>query len=132
MPMFARYEMRHDYLCVEVTGEFSIAAALRQFTEMMEWISGKDVRRMLVDGRELKGNLSTLDRYEYGAFVAAEITRFSGAGKIGNLRLAYVVATSMLDKDRLVQTVARNRGVAVVATDNMNEGLRWLSVGSAG
>jgi len=126
-----RYEMRHDYLYAEVSGLFSLAEAFRTFTETMEWIGGKDVRRILVDARALKGSPSTVDLYEYGTFVASEIARFSAAGKIGHVRLAYVTLGSMLDKDRLAQTAASNRGAVVMTTDSMEDALRWLSVGSA-
>ena len=132
MPMSMRYEMRHDYLNVEVTGQFAHAEALRQFTEIMEWISGKDVRRILMDCRSVKGTLTTIERYEYGAFIAAEIARFAAAGRASKPRLAYVLSREMLDKDHLAQTVASNRGAVVTTTDSMDDALRWLSVGGTG
>jgi len=132
MILSTRYEMRPEHLYIEGSGDFSVEQACRLFTEAMEFISGKDVRRILMDARQVKGQPGTLEYFRYGEFIAAEIVRFSRVGKIGPLRIAYLALPPLLDPGRFTQTVATNRGATVIATDDMDEAMHWLRIPGGG
>ena len=99
---------------------------MRSFTESMEWISGTKHRRILVDCRQLRGRASTLEYFQYGAFIAAEMGRFMDAKKLQRLSLAYVGYAPLFDPEHLSQVVATNRGASVISTDNLQYALDWL------
>ena len=97
----------------------------------MEWISGTHHRRILVDCRQLRGRPSTLEYFQYGVFIAAEMGRFLDAKKFQRLSLAYVGFAPLIDPEHLSQVVATNRGASVISTDNLEYALDWLrSVGT--
>ena len=110
MSMSLRYEMRGDYLYVEVTGMLSIQEACRTFREGWEEIGLRGVEKVVVDCLQLEGSLSTTNNYTYGKFIAEELIKFVATKKRSMPRLAYVAAAPVLDSQRLGQVVATNRG----------------------
>jgi hypothetical protein len=114
-------------LRVIVTGEFSLAEAQRTFREILEAVARHHTEKILLDGRELKGEPTTIQRFLYGAFAAHAVVRYSSAHRASRpLQFAYVLQEPVLDPQRFGETVAVNRGMWVKVFANPEDALGWL------
>ena len=129
MSISVRFEPKEGYLRAEVTGVFTLAEACRTFREALTVVHDRGATRILVDCLGLTGKPTTLDYYQYGEFIAAELMQYAAAGK-GRLKLAYVARDPLVDPGHLSETVARNRAAQVAFVDTPAEALRWLGVAS--
>ena len=120
-----------DLLRVSMTGKFSLEEAKRTFLETMEAVALHRTKRVLLDGRTLTGNPRTIERFYYGEFAAQTVAQYQSRGVSLATPFAYVLSEPVLDPERFGETVAVNRGMEVMAFDNLREALQWLSIPSA-
>ena len=119
-------------LRVMATGEFSLEEAQRTFLEMLEAMVRHQTDKVLFDGRELKGNPDTIERFLYGKFAADAVARYLTEGDVPRApQFAYVLQEPVLDPQRFGETVAVNRGMRVKAFDNLEDALGWLRLAPA-
>jgi hypothetical protein len=119
-------------LCVIVTGEFSLEESKRNFLEMLDAVAEHKTKKVLLDGRELKGDPSAFHRFLYGEFAAHAVVRYVLERRVPRaLQFAYVLHEPVLDPQRLGETVAVNRGMRVKAFDNLEDALGWLRLAPA-
>jgi len=115
-------------LWVSYSGDFSLSEAERTFSEILQGLEQHELSRVLVDGRQILGNLEPLERFYYGKYVAEAVAKAVNRRKIEVPSFAYVLKAPVLDSNRLGETVAINRGMRVRAFDNLKEGLWWLGI----
>lgn len=112
-------------LHVDATGEFSLEEAGRAFQEMLEAVVQYQAKKVLFDGRTLKGNPDYVERFYYGEFAANETRRL--ALELGIVpRFAYVITAALRHPNRLGQIVAVNRGMSVKTFETPADALEWL------
>jgi len=126
MSVDLEFEMRQEYLYVNVTGVFAIAEACRSFSRILEAASPYGATKILVDCLQFNGNPNTLERYTYGEFIAEEVLRCQAL----SWKFAYVGKPPLLDKGRFTELVANNRGIDGKAFDNIEDALDWLGIAS--
>jgi hypothetical protein len=120
------------FLRVRVTGRVSLRDANDAFARMLVAVARQKAAKVLVDCRDVKGTMTTADRYQHASFGAEELSKWTRMGESRGTRLAYVAKPPSLDRRRFGETVAVNRGVNVKAFDNTEEALRWLEIDPAG
>ncbi|MBC7900612.1 MAG: hypothetical protein H7070_11240 [Saprospiraceae bacterium] len=103
--------------------------AKRTFLKIIEAIEEHESEKVLIDGREVVGNPSIVERFYYGEFAADTVTRSTqrvgyGAGP----QFAYALHEPVLDPLRLGETVAVNRGMNIKVFDNLDEAANWLKL----
>ena len=127
-----RQDMRPDsgLLRVCATGRFSLDEAQRAFVEMMDAVALHKTERVLVDGRSIKGNPRTMERFYYGEFAAGTVARYQDRGVSLATRFAYVLNEPVLDPKRFGETVAVNRCMRLKVFGNLEEAIKWLAPGS--
>ena len=113
-------------LRVIATGEFSLEDAERTFLEMLDAVARHQTEKILFDGRDLKGEPSTIQRFLYGAFAAHAVARYRRERGISASQFAYVLQAPVLDPQSFGETVAVNRGMWVKAFDNLEDAHEWL------
>ena len=114
-------------LHVMVTGEFSLEEAQRAFLEILEAVTRHNTAKILLDGRELKGEPSTIQRFLFGEFTAHAVVRYRKEHSASRaLQFAFVLQEPVLDPQRFGETVAVNRGMWVKVFDNPEDALAWL------
>ena len=125
--------MRPDgaHLYVEARGQFSLEEAKRTFLEILAAADLHDTENVLFDGLALSGQLTVMERYAYGAFVAEAALGFARRHPRSATRFAYVLSEPVLDPARFGETVAVNRGVHLRTFDNVEDALAWLAQGTA-
>ena len=72
--------------------------------------------------------MTTLERWDYGVYMARlHLDHVIGEGQ-SPLQFAYVGRYPLLDPKRLGETVAINRGLTVKVTEDFHEAMSWLGV----
>jgi hypothetical protein len=112
-----------------VSGVFSTDEAERTFVEMLDAVARLQTEKILVDGRTIKGEPDTIQRFLYGEFSARTVARYmmGTPGIPAASQFAYVLHEPVLDPARFGMIVATNRGMWVKAFDNMDAAMQWLA-----
>jgi hypothetical protein len=119
------------FLRVDAMGKFSLEEAKRTFLEMLDAVARYKVKKVLFDGRRIKGEPETMERFFYGEYAAQAVREYSDRGVSRNTQFAYVLEYPVLDPGRFGETVAVNRGMHVKTFDNLKDALGWLGIVSA-
>ena len=77
--------------------------------------------------RQMHGPISDTQRFRYSEFMARQVARLSPRAG-GPIRLAYLGRVPVLDPARFGVTVAYNRAVPLLATEDLAAALAWLEV----
>ena len=126
MGMNLRISAGSGLLNVIVTGEFSLKEAQRTFIEMLDAVAEQKAKKILCDGREVKGEPEKFERFLYGKFAAETVERYIIEQGIPRPQFAYVLHEPVLDPKRSGETVAVNWGMRVKVFDNLEDALEWL------
>ena len=132
MGMILRTSAETGLLRAIVSGEFSLEEAERNFLEILDAAARHKAEKILIDGREVKGRPSAIQRFLYGEFAAGAVARsIRELGLSRASQFAYVAREPVLDPRRFAETVAVNRGMWVKAFDNLEDALGWLRLAPA-
>jgi hypothetical protein len=82
-----------------------------------------DKDRILIDAREVTGQMPFLDRYDASKFLA-EQAKERAPNKIR--KVALVFDAPMIDQARFGQTAAINRGLNAKVFSQIDEAVEWL------
>ena len=115
-----------DTLHATLAGAFNLAEAQGTFLRILDTVEDNDVAKVLVDGRAVTGQLTATDRFDYGNFVANAVVESSARRARQAPKFAYVLLEPIIDKQRLGEIVAINRGMNVGTFDNLEDALKWL------
>lgn len=74
--------------------------------------------KVLCDERDLVYNLSLTDTYQLAKLAAQEAKQLS--------KIAVVCASQYLESGEFYETVAQNRGLVILLTDDMEKAKTWL------
>jgi hypothetical protein len=113
------------YLYGRLSEEFSLEDAKTAFLALMDAVAENKCISVLVDGRGVAGNIRVLERFLYGEFVANTVQKYQHRLSC-NPRFAYVLEPPILDPQKLGETVARNRGMAVKTFDRLPDALEFI------
>ena len=125
--------MHIESRCLHVVakGRFALAAAQRSFVDILDVALQNRVFLILLDGRQVSGEPSTIDRFFYAKFAALSVTLRKQ--RHGNIRpkFAYVLKAPVLDPKRFGETVALNRGMNVKVFETVDAARAWLGLPAA-
>jgi type II secretory pathway component PulJ len=118
-----------EVLYVAGSGQFALADARQKFLRILDAVDQNNATKILFDGRAVKGNPETIERFWYGEFTAEAVNRYMIEGAVRRApQFAYVLHEPVLDPRRLGETVAVNRGMWVKAFDNLEDAREWLQL----
>lgn len=120
-------EEKDDYLNVTVSGFYSLAEVKKIYTELLEILVDKNLSKLFVNVCQVQGKITMLERYYFGEFAAWEAIRFTGLG-LNKISIAFYGIVPIIDPDRFGEIVARNRGLNVKVTTDINEALQFLEL----
>jgi hypothetical protein len=121
-------DAERSLLNVTYSGDFSLVEAEATFLDLLDTLVEHKLKKVLVDGRQLVGHPEMLERFYYGAFVAAAVNQTVKRVKCQAPTFAYVLAEPVLDPNRFGETVAVNRGMRIKAFDNVKDARWWLGL----
>lgn len=114
-----RYTNRGDYLLVEFEEPYALSNVLEAIHAVRRYCDESSLDKVLVDLLRSEGNPGIFDRFRFGL----EIAHVWGA----SIQAAVVARASIIT--RLGETVAVNRGVRIMVTEDPLRALEWLGVG---
>lgn len=116
------------HILVEAAGSYELADAVAVVGEALTAASEHKRPKILIDARKVTGNLSMMQRFEFGEAVA----RLYSQSPDGSAALIAVLGNEpLIDPSRLGETVAINRAVPIKVTPHMQEAMHWLNIQSA-
>jgi hypothetical protein len=119
-------------LYATVSGAFSLPEGESSFLQVLKATARHQCGKVLIDGRQVKGDPTTIQRFLYGSFAAESVATCTRTGKFARTpQFAYVLHEPVLDPERFGETVALNRGMWIKAFDNLDEARAWLSAAPA-
>lgn len=125
MSISQKMHFESGLLNVEATGAFSLDEAERAFLEMLGAVAQYQAKKVLLDGRTVKGKPGDWERFCYGEFAAKETRRlFKEHGTAP--QFAYVIKEPLRDPRRFGETVAINRGMNMKVFETLEEAFEWL------
>lgn len=124
--MNIEYEARDQYLYVKVTGEFVFREAQDSVPEGFRRCIEHNLKKVLVDLRELRGENSRPGRYFYLDGIGELHDEYVKAG-YAPLSVVYVGSSEFVSDDKYEETVAGLHALNIKTTADMNEGLEWLN-----
>ena len=125
--MSITYEINWLPTHIHVIGEGSyvLADAVQIIGAALAAANAHGQPRILIDARKITGNLTVMQRFEFGEAVAQLYScRPAGCAAL----IALVANEPLLDPGRFGETVAVNRAVPVKATTDMREAVEWLKI----
>jgi hypothetical protein len=94
---------------------------------MLEAVAQYQAAKVLFDGRNLKGEPASIERFYYGYFAATETINLIGMKHMRQApQFAYVMNEPLRDPQRYGETVAVNRGMNVKTFETPEEAFEWL------
>lgn len=126
MTITGSIQARDTYLYVEVGGTFEIKQAKQLTQNVLDTVFEYNLPKILFDARQLKGGISIMQRFEYGTFLSSTLLKVFASSREIRPKMAVVADKSILDSERFVELVARNRGAVIKVTDNIDEAYEWL------
>ena len=118
--------LERGYLRATARGRFALTTARDLFLAVLEEATRVRTGRLLIDGRGMTGTPRAIERYLYGAFVAAAANRLPRSVVPHPPKFAYVLTYPVLHPGRLGERTARNRGMIIKAFDNVDDAVVWL------
>ncbi|HEY6865404.1 MAG TPA: hypothetical protein VI319_16040 [Burkholderiales bacterium] len=118
--MALRIHLEHRDGCavVRVEGEWEMAGAMRTLRALIDTCRRDGIARVLIDTRDVAGNVPILDRSDIGKIMA----NTQGPP----IAFAVVCRPERVTPERFLQVVANNRGGTVKVVTEPGEGFLWL------
>jgi hypothetical protein len=110
-------EEREGYLFVEYDESTNTAALIALMEEIARVCRAKNHKKILADLRNTTGKPDLFQRYELGV---------TGATILRGLQIALVYRAD--ENNRFAESVAVNRGLPAMITDDVEKAKRWLEV----
>ena len=124
-------EVRKSYIYVKISGQISLTnpSGWRKIKSarlnVVDSIKKNNIYKLLIDCRDLSVKLSMINRFLIANFFVEENLKLI-AGQSPLIKITFVGNRSLIDPGKFGETVARNRGLHGLVTDNMQEALQWL------
>lgn len=125
MGVSCEFRVEGDRSVAICAGSFDLAEAVEAFRTVFAQADVHGLSKIFVDFRAVRGNLTTTQRFEFGAAVAALYTSRKPAR---SLRVALLLDASVIDPTRFGETVVRNRGMNGKVTDDEAEANAFLDL----
>src|SRR5262245_38093953 len=120
--MSMRQEMQFEsgVLKIDASGEFSLEEAKRLCLEMLEAVAQYRAEKILLDGRNVKGEPARIERFFYGYFAATETMSLIAKYRMRQTpQFAYVLHEPLRDAGRYGEKVAVSRGMNVKVFESL-------------
>jgi len=107
-----------NYLLVEFTGEFGVESGKRVVDAMLTASTQCKRDRVVLDCRKMTGKMPLFAKFEVAVY---------GGKVVGTIsRLAIIGRPELIEPDRFVSTVAKNRGLNVEIFSDFIAGVDWV------
>ncbi len=126
--MQVRDEPKKNYLVIVMEGEYAFSETGPSFDKMLAACEKYQATKVLVDGRGLTGNPTTLERFNFAATLTLKYFALRMTDRIPPTRFAFLANHPIVDPRRIGETVAVNRGLPIKVSTDPQEAFDWLGV----
>lgn len=115
------FRQENDLLLVRAWGmDECLEDVLKYGSSILEYLIGRDIKRVFCDERNLKYKLNTFDTFEAAKFIASQ------APKVG--KIAIVCNPEGAQDGSFWETVVINRGLQACVTSDIKKAASWLDI----
>jgi len=125
MSIDLRISVEPGFLRVVAMGELVPKDVMHAIQKVSAAVERYKATSVLFDGRGLAGTLTSMDRFNYGSFIAQLNRQLSLPIRP---KIAQILPSDLIDPQRFGETVAVNRGATTKVFDNIEDALEWLGV----
>jgi len=118
--MHLNFEARDPVLVVTAAGEVSLEEALGVFKQSVDAAAERGLRLLVVDCLGVRGELSTLERFELGHTMSEYAAKKSPALKVATVGRPPLI-------NGFAAQVAFNRGITAETFSDVEHALGWLN-----
>jgi len=118
---------KDGYLKVSVSGYYSLSEVKKMYTHALEIIIEKELSKIFFDSFAVHGRITTTERFYMGEFAAMEAIKFRNKG-LENFTVAFYGKEPIIDPARFGELVAKNRGLKIKVTTDIDEALQFLEI----
>lgn len=124
-------DIQKTHVYIKVTGEISLVGGKsweeikNAYNDVVNQARRNNIYKILVDCRDFSGKISILDRFLLAVFFVKESSKLP-ARRLRPLKTTFVLSKSLIDTRKFGETVASNRGLYGLVTDDIEEALDWL------
>ena len=123
MSISYKIEFKGDTLLVVASGrDESLEDTMKYTSAVMEAAKTHSARKVLCDERDLIYDLSPADTYALAQLASSQVPSVC--------RIALVSRPESLQDGKFFETVASNRGLRILVTDNYSQAQEWLQEAS--
>ena len=119
MPEKLDIKVLEGILWASVSGRFSLENAETFLLEILRRARSEGINKILIDARGITTEISTIARFEFGNYLAAQNPY--------QTLIAIVGSENAVWPDRFLENVLVNRGVDVKVVTEIKEALKWLT-----
>lgn len=128
MPLTFKTEMRKEYLYVLIDGAFDFSSLIQSLDVILDAVEQRQATKVLVDVRKISGAPNDQERIHYGTIGAEKYLERLNAKKIKPCRFAYLGNYPQIDRARLGEATAVNRGMNIKTSNDIAAAFDWLVV----
>jgi hypothetical protein len=114
-----------SHILFTAKGSYERLETLEHFRKAFDLANKEKSSRLLIDIRNVVGEIPTMDRFEIGVLLSDLVLRQSD---VQTTRIAIVRNDPIIDPHRFTEIVATNRGVQLKVTSELQEALEWLGI----
>jgi len=118
-----KVEIKDDYLLAVASGTFGVKEYRELLVDILFQCIENSKSKLLFDVRTFKGNLSTFQRFTLATYFATLSRQHPETAAI---QVAVVGHPPLIDPNRFGETVAKNHGVNIKVTTDIDEAVEWL------
>ncbi len=122
MPFNTKISIFDIYIYVDYFGEYDRQLANDSINEVVKLCKSKKYTKVLFDFRNIKGDVSTLERYEMAQHLIST--------KPSKIRFAGIATEQQVFPVKIGEITARAAGVDLKITQDESEAYRWLDIKS--
>ena len=123
--MNVEVELRSDYLYVRMSGGYVEGVPIENHSDSMARACREgSCRRLLVDDRELTGDIGTMVYFRRGEEIARAFV-------FSDIHIAIVGTVDRMEQLSFFKTVATNRGTTLTVFTDFDEAQEWLCSASS-
>ena len=119
------FKKEPDYLYVQVTGIRTVENFIAMGMDFLTVADKHGYSKVLLDMREMTGELNTLDSYKLGTKDLSELWHTIGRPKVSVIDLE-----ANRERFEFMENVAVNKGVNLSIFTDVDKAMEWLDVGS--
>ena len=132
--MKVKIEIKKSCIYIQLRGEFipddkrHLAESKRIVLKAFNEAKKNQIFKLLFDARTVSTDLSIINRYQLMMSLATVYINYILKYHIRPLKTAITLNKALIDPQKFDEIVARNRGMNMLITHDLEEALKWLAV----